>query len=78
VNNTGNRTGPAAALAVSGGMIGVNAGVLSLDQPTDMHASTTRLPWFVDACLLVLGMMIPPAGSLGAPGAVPASDWFGS
>jgi EmrB/QacA subfamily drug resistance transporter len=58
----------AAALAISGVVIGVDATVLSLALPTlatDLHASTAELQWFIDAYLLVLGAMMLPAGLLG-------------
>src|SRR5262245_48075660 len=58
----------AAALAVSGVVIGIDATVLSLALPTlatDLHASTAQLQWFIDAYLLVLGAMMLPAGLLG-------------
>jgi len=69
VESTGNRRWwAAAALAVSGVVIGIDATVLSLALPTlatDLHASTAQLQWFIDAYLLVLGAMMLPAGLLG-------------
>ena len=69
VENMGNRRWwAAAALALSGVVIGIDATVLSLALPTlatDLHASTAQLQWFVDAYLLVLGAMMLPAGLLG-------------
>src|SRR5215813_10685598 len=69
VENTGGRRWwAAAALAVSGLVIGIDATVLSLALPTlatDLHASTSQLQWFVDAYLLILGAMMLPAGLLG-------------
>jgi EmrB/QacA subfamily drug resistance transporter len=69
VENTGSRRWwAAAALALSGVVIGVDGTVLSLALPTlatDLHASTAQLQWFVDAYLLVLGAMMLPAGLLG-------------
>ncbi len=70
---TGIRTGSrrwwaTAALAVSGIVIGIDATVLSLALPTladDLHASTAQLQWFLDGYLLVLGVMMLPAGLLG-------------
>jgi MFS transporter, DHA2 family, multidrug resistance protein len=68
-DNVGNRRWwTAAALALSGVVIGVDATVLSLALPTlstDLHASTAELQWFIDAYLLVLGAMMLPAGLLG-------------
>jgi MFS transporter, DHA2 family, multidrug resistance protein len=67
-NIGGRRWWAAAALAVSGAVIGIDATVLSLALPTlatDLHASTAQLQWFVDAYLLVLGAMMLPAGLLG-------------
>jgi MFS transporter, DHA2 family, multidrug resistance protein len=58
----------AAALAVSGVVIGIDATVLSLALPTlaaDLNASTAQLQWFIDAYLLILGAMMLPAGLLG-------------
>src|SRR5215510_12410427 len=58
----------AAALALSGVLIGVDGTVLTLALPTlatDLHASTAQLQWFLDAYLLVLGAMMLPAGLLG-------------
>src|SRR5262245_63136798 len=67
--NAGNRRWwAAAALALSGVVIGVDATVLTLALPTlatDLHASTAQLQWFVDSYLLVLGAMMLPAGLLG-------------
>ncbi len=69
VENMGNRRWwAAAALAISGVVIGIDATVLSLALPTlatDLHASTAQLQWFVDAYLLVLGATMLPAGLLG-------------
>jgi EmrB/QacA subfamily drug resistance transporter len=69
MGNTENRRWwAAAALALSGVVIGIDATVLSLALPTlatDLHASTAELQWFVDAYLLVLGAMMLPAGLLG-------------
>jgi MFS transporter, DHA2 family, multidrug resistance protein len=69
MTNYGNRRWwAAAALALSGVVIGVDATVLSLALPTlatDLHASTADLQWFIDAYLLVLGAMMLPAGLLG-------------
>src|SRR6266498_4247945 len=69
VENMGNRRwGAAAALAISGVVIGIDGTVLSLALPTlatDLHASTAQLQWFVDGYLLVLGAMMLPAGLLG-------------
>jgi DHA2 family multidrug resistance protein-like MFS transporter len=66
---TGNRRWwAAAALALSGMIIGIDGTVLSLALPTlatDLHASTSELQWFVDAYLLALGAMMLPAGLLG-------------
>ncbi len=69
VENMGNRRWwAAAALAISGVVIGIDGTVLSLALPTlatDLHASTAQLQWFVDGYLLVLGAMMLPAGLLG-------------
>jgi EmrB/QacA subfamily drug resistance transporter len=69
VENRGNRRWwAAAALAISGVVIGIDGTVLTLALPTlanDLHASTAQLQWFVDAYLLVLGAMMLPAGLLG-------------
>jgi EmrB/QacA subfamily drug resistance transporter len=69
VENIGRRRWwTAAALAISGVVIGIDATVLSLALPTlatDLHASTAQLQWFIDAYLLVLGAMMLPAGLLG-------------
>jgi MFS transporter, DHA2 family, multidrug resistance protein len=69
VEKTGSRRWwAAAALALSGVVIGIDATVLSLALPTlatNLHASTAQLQWFVDAYLLVLGAMMLPAGLLG-------------
>jgi DHA2 family multidrug resistance protein-like MFS transporter len=69
MDNAGNRRWwAAAALALSGVVIGIDGTVLSLALPTlatDLHAATAELQWFVDAYLLVLGAMMLPAGFLG-------------
>lgn len=69
VENMGSRRWwAAAALAVSGVVIGIDGTVLSLALPTlatDLHASTAQLQWFVNAYLLVLGAIMLPAGLLG-------------
>jgi EmrB/QacA subfamily drug resistance transporter len=64
----GRRWWAAAALAVSGVVIGIDGTVLTLALPTlaiDLHASTAQLQWFVDSYLLVLGAVMLPAGLLG-------------
>jgi MFS transporter, DHA2 family, multidrug resistance protein len=67
-NAVNRRWWAAAALALSGVVIGIDSTVLSLALPTlatDLHASTAQLQWFIDAYLLVLGAMMLPAGLLG-------------
>ena len=67
-NIGGRRWWTAAALAVSGVVIGIDGTVLTLALPTlaiDLQASTAQLQWFVDSYLLVLGAVILPAGLLG-------------
>lgn len=56
------------ALALSIGVVGLDATILNTALPTmstALHASTSQLQWFVDSYNLVMAAMLLPAGLLG-------------